>query len=94
MHVYTHKKEYHSLKWMKFCHLQQHGCCCNIPESIMFCEISQTKINTLCYHLYIKSKIYIYIYKIKQKHTHRSRELLMITSGKRDGGKSKIGLRD
>ena len=31
---------------------------------------------------------------IKQKHTHRSRELLMITSGKRDRGKSKIGVRD
>ena len=42
-------------KWMKCCHLQQHGW--TKKEGIMLCEVSQRKTNAVHCHLYVKSKI-------------------------------------
>ena len=44
-------------------------------EGIMLSEISQTKENTLCYHLYVESKkLNKLVSKTKKKWTHRYKE--------------------
>ena len=59
----------------------------------MFCEVSQTRTNTLllfiCTILKIKQKNII-----KQKHTHRYRNKQVATSGERGRGRDKIGVED
>ena len=40
------------IKRMKLCHLQQHM----DQEGIVLHEVSQRKINTVCFHLYVESK--------------------------------------
>ena len=64
---------------MEFCHLRKHGLICIMPS-----EISQTKTNTVRYHVYVESKKYNkLVNKINKKQTHRYGEQ---TSGYRWGG--------
>ena len=81
-HTYTHTMEYYSAikkndillfaaTWMDL-------------EGIRLSEISQTKTNTVWYHLYVESKKYTKIVNItKKKQTHRYRELVVTSRGAR-----------
>lgn len=42
------------IKWIKFCHLQQHRW--TKREGIMLCKVSQRKTNTVHCHLYVNLK--------------------------------------
>ena len=62
-------------------------------EGIMLSEISQTKTNTVCYHLYdeIKNKR---MYITKQKQTHSYREQTGGCQWGEGRGRGKIGVGD
>ena len=53
------------------------------PEGIMLREISQTKTNTLCFHLQEESKK---TNRTKEKQTHRYSEQLAVARGERGSG--------
>ena len=64
-------------------------------EGIMLSEISQRKINTVWYHLYVESKKYNKLVNIKKRSRLTDIEnKLMITSGEREGGRGNIGIGD
>ena len=67
IHIYTHTQWYliQLQIRMKFCHLQQPW---RDLEGIMLSKTSQTKTNTVWYHLYVKSKI------IKQTSEYNKKE--------------------
>ena len=59
-------------------------------EGIMLSEINQTKTNTICYHLYVESKIR----KQTGEYSNKEIELQRANQWGNVNGKGKIGVED
>ena len=59
-------------------------------EGIMLSEINQTKTNTVCYHLYVESKIR----KQTSEYSNKEIELQRTNQWENINGEGKIGVED